>query len=68
MRLIGVAVSGGVDSMSLAVLASKVFPDVTAFIVDHQFRTESHWEANIVLQRLIKQGLALSLSFSVFIS
>jgi len=43
--------------MSLAILASKVFPDVMAFVVDHKFRPESQWESTLVRQRLNQHGI-----------
>lgn len=55
---IGVAVSGGVDSMALTYLCSKYFIPkgipVTAFTIDHSFRKESAEEV-IKVGDLVKQ-------------
>jgi tRNA(Ile)-lysidine synthase len=51
MKPIGLAVSGGVDSMALATLCKKLFEsqhenvELKAFIVDHKIRRESTMEA-----------------------
>ncbi|CAG8479417.1 13334_t:CDS:2 [Acaulospora morrowiae] len=55
---LGVAVSGGVDSMALCYLLSRYCRDykhkLTAFIVDHKLRPESTWEASQVAEVLSK--------------
>ncbi|KKK24549.1 hypothetical protein ARAM_006393 [Aspergillus rambellii] len=67
-RKIGLAVSGGADSMALAYLCkqwernhSQDFGDrdvsVTAFVVDHKARKESTQEANTVSQWLLQMGI-----------
>ena len=53
---IAVAVSGGADSMCLALLASEV-TDVIALIVDHGLRAESTSEAEGVQQQLRSLGI-----------
>ena len=53
---LAVAVSGGPDSLSLVLLASKVFKNVTGLIVNHKLRAESHWEAREVQSRLAAKG------------
>lgn len=60
--LLAVAVSGGSDSMALALLA-KDYADAEglsckAFIVDHGLRSESAQEAQTVQARLNAQGIA----------
>jgi tRNA(Ile)-lysidine synthase len=59
---LAVAVSGGRDSMALALLAhdwaSARGGQVLALIVDHQLRRESADEAAATLQRLAGQGIA----------
>jgi tRNA(Ile)-lysidine synthase TilS/MesJ len=55
--LLGVAVSGGVDSMALAFLAKKDLKphdELTAFIVDHRIRSNSTEEALQVQRNLAK--------------
>lgn len=54
---IAVAVSGGADSMCLALLASAL-ESVTALIVDHGLRDTSSDEAALVCRRLDSLGLA----------
>ncbi|RAL00913.1 tRNA lysidine(34) synthetase [Aspergillus ibericus CBS 121593] len=64
-RRLGLAISGGADSMALAYLCKqweKTSPadtdvTVTAFVVDHQAREESTREANMVAGWLDKMGL-----------
>lgn len=48
----GVAVSGGADSMALAWLLSRWRRHVVAFVVDHGLRAESADEAALVVNRL----------------
>ncbi|TIA07836.1 hypothetical protein D6C81_09321 [Aureobasidium pullulans] len=59
---LGLAISGGVDSMALASLCSKVqgfnMPPVTAFIVDHCLRLGSAAEAKSVASNLQRLGIA----------
>ncbi|THX92148.1 hypothetical protein D6D02_10492, partial [Aureobasidium pullulans] len=59
---LGLAISGGVDSMALASLCSKVqgfnMPPVTAFIVDHCLRYGSADEAISVASNLQRLGIA----------
>ena len=54
---IAVAVSGGADSMCMALLLSKFYKKLTALIVDHGLRSESAKEAKLVKSRLIKLGI-----------
>src|SRR5580658_11235524 len=58
---LAVAVSGGADSMALALLArewaSARNGDVLALTVDHGLRAESSGEADITLHRLIALGI-----------
>ena len=62
---LGIAVSGGVDSMALAALCvnlkarkRKTFrPVFHAFIVDHKARPGSHEEAATVASRLKRSGM-----------
>lgn len=55
---LGLAISGGVDSMALAYMCSKVraiegaSPSFTAFIVDHRLRPGSHEETQNVAKNL----------------
>lgn len=57
-RVVGLAISGGVDSMALAALYSKVenasmsVPPAHGFIVDHKMRPESTEEAKWVKEQL----------------
>lgn len=57
---IGLAISGGVDSMALAALCSQLqgsrddSVDFHAFVVDHGARPESSQEARNVSQALMK--------------
>ncbi|KKY16265.1 putative pp-loop family protein [Diplodia seriata] len=64
---LGLAVSGGVDSMALATLCADLSGEVsddddadvfTAFIVDHQLRSGSSEEAWEVREKLYKLGIA----------
>lgn len=61
-RPVGVAVSGGADSMALALLAARwgaqVSSPVLALVVDHELRAESTAEAAWTLDRLQAQGIA----------
>ncbi len=58
---IAIAVSGGADSMGLAILSRHWLKqdggDVVALIVDHQLRSESADEANLAQERLQALGL-----------
>ncbi|GAB7352426.1 hypothetical protein MBLNU459_g2845t1 [Dothideomycetes sp. NU459] len=55
---LGLAISGGVDSMALASLCSNtrasgdLAPSFTAFVVDHRLRKDSHEEAHEVAKTL----------------
>jgi len=61
---LGIAVSGGVDSMALAKLCVELRksrrytykPNFHAFIVDHRARPGSGKEANLVARRLSEIG------------
>ncbi|WP_130730705.1 tRNA lysidine(34) synthetase TilS [Komagataeibacter xylinus] len=52
-----VAVSGGADSMALAILARGWRPDVTGLVVDHGLRAESRVEAEQTVARLARLGM-----------
>lgn len=56
---VGLAVSGGVDSMALATLYAKYrhegLPDLHGFIIDHKARPESAKEARWVADQLNKR-------------
>ena len=60
---LGLAVSGGVDSMALASLCSRsslsqhLHGIFTAFIVDHDLRHGSAIEAKLVAERIRELGL-----------
>ncbi|KAI4742260.1 hypothetical protein E4T50_07300 [Aureobasidium sp. EXF-12298] len=58
---LGLAISGGVDSMALATLCNQVrtfrAPPITAFIVDHRLRPESTEEAQSVAKTLAGLGI-----------
>ncbi|CAG8973248.1 hypothetical protein HYALB_00000007 [Hymenoscyphus albidus] len=60
---LGLAISGGVDSMALAALYSRLrlqndaMPDVHAFVVDHGAREGSADEANSVAKVLAERGI-----------
>ncbi len=56
-RRVAVAVSGGADSMALAVLLAG-WGRPTALIVDHGLRPESGQEAAVTARRLAAQGVA----------
>jgi len=56
-RRVAVAVSGGADSMALALLLSR-WGRPTALIVDHGLRPESSSEAVLTLARLARLGIA----------
>ncbi|RVD84055.1 uncharacterized protein DFL_005824 [Arthrobotrys flagrans] len=68
-RHIGIAISGGVDSMALAHLAHKLSSfnnefqrtDFRAMIVNHGLRKESTEEAESVLKKMESMGLLASL-------
>jgi tRNA(Ile)-lysidine synthase len=54
---LGIAVSGGVDSMALATLyanarGAQQLPDLHGFIIDHKARAESTEEARWVAEQL----------------
>ncbi|KAK6515216.1 hypothetical protein TWF506_007559 [Arthrobotrys conoides] len=76
-KQIGIAVSGGVDSMALAHLVHKLSSfenefqdtDFRAMVVDHGLRRESTKEAKSVVERMKGMGLSASLltiPFSAF--
>jgi len=58
---LGLAISGGVDSMALASLCSKSSlcrrQAFVAFIVDHDLRPGSALEADLVAERIRELGL-----------
>lgn len=58
---LGLAISGGVDSMALAILCKRVrkfkMPSITAFIVDHRLRPQSTTEAQSVANYLGQLGM-----------
>ncbi|GBQ56299.1 tRNA lysidine(34) synthetase TilS [Komagataeibacter swingsii] len=54
---VAVAVSGGADSMALAILARQWRHDVVALVVDHGLRAESRSEAEQTLTRLSMLGI-----------
>ncbi|WP_141261089.1 tRNA lysidine(34) synthetase TilS [Komagataeibacter diospyri] len=54
---VAVAVSGGADSMALAILARQWRRDVVALVVDHGLRAESRSEAVQTLARLSTLGI-----------
>ncbi|GFE95248.1 tRNA lysidine(34) synthetase TilS [Gluconobacter sp. Gdi] len=54
---VGLAVSGGADSLALAWLARRWRQHVLAFIVDHALRPESAAEARLTAQRLSEMGV-----------
>lgn len=54
---VAVAVSGGADSMALAILARQWRHDVMALVVDHGLRAESRSEAVQTLARLSSLGI-----------
>ncbi|KAG9657564.1 hypothetical protein KCU95_g12040, partial [Aureobasidium melanogenum] len=60
-KALGLAISGGVDSMALATLCKRVrkfkLPPITAFIVDHRLRPESTSEAQSVANNLGRLGI-----------
>ncbi|GBQ10131.1 tRNA lysidine(34) synthetase TilS [Komagataeibacter rhaeticus] len=58
---VAVAVSGGADSMALAVLARQWRPDVVGLVVDHGLRAESRREAEQTIGRLSALGLSARL-------
>ena len=57
-RITGLAISGGVDSMALAVMCKEYTPDsdsrVQAFIVDHKLRESSTREASTIRSTLFE--------------
>ncbi|CAI3924463.1 tRNA(Ile)-lysidine synthase TilS/MesJ (TilS) (PDB:1NI5) (PUBMED:21435031) [Commensalibacter communis] len=54
---IAVAVSGGADSLCLALMLSRWRKNIHAFIVDHQLRTSSGQEAIITQNRLSRLSI-----------
>ena len=62
---LAVAVSGGADSMALAILAAGWATarggSVTALVVDHRLRPESGAEAAVTAERLRQRGIAARL-------
>lgn len=50
---IAIALSGGIDSMALAYLASKYFTNFVTLTVDHKMRPESSAEASMVWHSLV---------------
>jgi len=54
---VGLAVSGGADSMALAFLARRWRRNVVAFVVDHALRPESAAEARLTVERLAVMGV-----------
>ncbi|BAK83747.1 Ile-tRNA lysidine synthase [Komagataeibacter medellinensis NBRC 3288] len=58
---VAVAVSGGADSMALAVLARQWRPDVVGLVVDHGLRAESRREAEQTISRLSALGMSAHL-------
>ncbi|QHC35479.1 tRNA lysidine(34) synthetase TilS [Komagataeibacter xylinus] len=52
-----VAVSGGADSMALAILARGWRQDVAGLVVDHGLRAESRQEADQTVARLTRLGI-----------
>ena len=56
---VGIAVSGGADSMLLCYLLSKVIPkdNLFAMTVDHRLRPESLKEAEFVKEEMLKMGI-----------
>ncbi|WP_246091386.1 tRNA lysidine(34) synthetase TilS [Swingsia samuiensis] len=54
---IGVAVSGGADSLALAWLARQWRKNIVAFVVDHGLRAEAAAEARGVAQQLAALGI-----------
>ncbi len=59
-RRVAVAVSGGPDSLALALLARQ-WGDAVAFVVDHGLRAESAAEATAAQAILMAQGIAASI-------
>ncbi|WP_408874100.1 tRNA lysidine(34) synthetase TilS [Gluconobacter roseus] len=58
---VGLAVSGGADSMALAFLARRWRRNVIAFVVDHALRPESADEARLTVGRLVEMGVTARL-------
>ncbi len=54
---VGLAVSGGADSLALAWLARRWRTHVLAFVVDHALRPNSAAEAHLTADRLAKMGV-----------
>ncbi|KAG0056346.1 hypothetical protein BGZ83_005465 [Gryganskiella cystojenkinii] len=75
-RRIGIAVSGGVDSMALVTLLARHYRSsiesavqLHGFIVDHKLRDESTIESQFVAKEIAKQGVTphiLTLDWSVY--
>jgi tRNA(Ile)-lysidine synthase len=73
-QTVGIAVSGGVDSMALATLyagsrASQQLPQLHGFIIDHKARAESTEEAHWVAEQLSNSKISIltSLLFHMLI-
>nr|WP_246379317.1 tRNA lysidine(34) synthetase TilS [Gluconacetobacter johannae] len=58
---VGIAVSGGADSLCLAFLAARWRRAVRALVVDHGLRAESAHEARLTLERLRDLGIPADL-------
>nr|WP_298796565.1 tRNA lysidine(34) synthetase TilS [uncultured Acetobacter sp.] len=58
---VGLAVSGGGDSLCLAWLARHWRKNLLAFVVDHGLRAESAQEARLTVQRLAAMGVSARL-------
>ncbi|WP_338029621.1 tRNA lysidine(34) synthetase TilS [Gluconacetobacter tumulisoli] len=61
MPAVGIAVSGGADSLCLAFLAARWRRAVRALVVDHGLRAESGQEARLTLDRLHGLGIPADL-------
>nr|WP_280527473.1 tRNA lysidine(34) synthetase TilS [Gluconacetobacter azotocaptans] len=61
MPPVGIAVSGGADSLCLAFLAARWRRAVRALVVDHRLRAESAHEALLTLDRLRDLGIPADL-------
>ncbi|WP_346344338.1 tRNA lysidine(34) synthetase TilS [Gluconobacter wancherniae] len=58
---VAIAVSGGADSMALAVLALRWRQSIMALVVDHALRPESANEARLTAQRLSDVGIPVKI-------
>lgn len=58
-KIVAIAVSGGKDSMSLAIYTKKIYPEIKiiALIVDHKLRSESTREALFAQHELAKYNI-----------